>query len=701
MTSTTHRPATAVLLCAISTSGAAEPQRDMPTVEVYGDAQNERLNHQEDLFNKPWSSHLVDQQQLREESIPDIAEALRDAPGVSVTEAGAFSKGIKIRGLQGARVVSLVDGIKLSNQGMTHTGAGETGMVDIANVRSIEAVKGSPSVVYDPGASGGVVNVKTLGAELEEGVGFSQRLGYDGGYEQSKSTTSVNASNGRLAARFTYAEGESRDYNIRDQDGKKFAISKANFDNSLSSNYIETHNLGYRAESTSVRLSAKAGEDGVFSLDWDDWVGKDMSLIHGPAIRDATIIQYDRMERDFTALSYRKDRLGAFNNFNAKFARQTQFQAIGAHAQGVTLESDQLNLVADYTSGDWLTLFGAELIADQAETLVYSEQDYIGVFANVEYVRDQWTLFGGARWNDWVTRQKLLSDANAEVAQQLLGISGITPSLSEREPTVALGAQYVINDFQNISINANTTFRNPDLMERYAFSGTVGGGQALKPEQGKHLELAWKYLSGSLFMSGSVFYSDFDDYIWTKEKRNLTNPDGLVTCIRLGKCDPEIGDFNGQDSEFFEIYNVYYNAEQVTNRGAEFTLQHTVPRHDTTFTVSFNDIKSQDTFVRSAAHPIDVNLAYRYQHDHPWQPWVKVKTQYVFDEPKVKQHMGFDPYFLASLHAGIRKGHWIMSLGVRNIFNETYRAPYSGINGLERSAFINIAYDFQSSKKRL
>ncbi|KAF7276205.1 hypothetical protein GWI33_010819, partial [Rhynchophorus ferrugineus] len=147
----------------------------------------------EEMFNKPYSKQVVSQEKIQQEGLPDVKEAIRDIPGVSITETGAFGKNVKIRGLGGQRVVSVVDGVKIANQGMDHSGSGEINMVDINNVELIEVVKGSPAVIYDPGASGGVIMVKTQRAPLEQGIGISQKVGFDQGYDKSVSTTSLNA----------------------------------------------------------------------------------------------------------------------------------------------------------------------------------------------------------------------------------------------------------------------------------------------------------------------------------------------------------------------------------------------------------------------------------------------------------------------------------------------------------------------------
>lgn len=662
-----------------------------------GETKNERRKNQEKMFYKPYSKHIVGEKTIQEESFSDIAEAVRDIPGVNITESGSFHKTIKIRGLQGPRVVSLINGIKLSNQGMTHTGAGETGMADIANVKTIEVIKGSPSVIFDPGASGGVINIITHKAPLEKGIGIKQRLSYDEGYDKKKSTTILDVSTGNIGARFSYSRTESNDYKIKGNRNKKLAISSANIANAESPNFLEIKNLGYSSEAVSARISAKVGEDGIIDLDWQNWTGKDMSLIHGPSIIESTIIQFERMDRNSHAISYRKDNLGIFSDLHLKYAKQYQYQAIGENAIGVKLKSEQVNLISDLEFENSIIKTGFSVIKDEATTLVYSTQDYYGAFANLEYLTDKWTFFGGVRWNRWTTTQKLRSATNRELAKNLVGISGITPSKTTSAPTVAVGIQYLINQQNNISLNFNTTYRNPDLMERYSFSNTLGGGLKMQPEEGKHAEISWKHLSPKLSMTTSVFYSKFKNYIWTKSIRKLKNQAALEQCIRVGLCNPKIGEFNDRETDFYDIFHKYYNSPDVTNFGVEFNAEYSIPQHEVIFGSSFNQINSNDAHVKSAAHPVDTNISYRYEFNNDWKPWLKIEGQYVLDFPKVKQHMGFDPYFLASFYAGFNKNNFIVSGGVRNLLDKEYHAPYSGINGLSRTFFVNVAYEWHSA----
>lgn len=652
----------------------------------------------EESFFVPYSPSAIGAEAIRDKNAANVTDAIGAMAGVSVLNQGAFNRSLSIRGLDGPRVVTLVDGVKIGNQGMNHSGAGELNMTDIHTVESVEVVRGSPSVIYDPGASGGVVNVISQSAVIEDSLGFKQTLGYDQGYGKTTSSTQVRGGTGEVGASVTYSYEDATDYRIAGGDEQKeLLISQTNDQAGFSPSAVNVSDLGYKAESLSARAAAKVLGDGRVEASVDRWLGKDINFIHGPTIGEALVIHYDRMQRDTNALRFKKQTLGALEDINMAFANQTLVQEVGADAVGTTLHSNNLSLSGLLRNGDWRTRIGAEMTVDDAETLVSSGQDYYAIFANLEYAVGDFLFSGGLRGNWWRTTQELLEGSNPSVAKDLYGISGITPPMDESSPTWALGAVYMLNEQQNLALNFNTTYRNPDLYERYAFGGVYGGGAEMVPESGKHVEALWKYLDDRWAMTASVFYSDFDNYITTKNVRQLTNPAGLRQCVAAGLCDPVKGDFNGRENEFFSQFVQYYNAEHVTNQGAEFSARYDDGVHDVRAALGYNAIRSDDVFVIANSQPIRLNLSYKHRFEHAWKPWAMAEFIGVTDTPEVSQYGGFEPYALLNLYAGMRVDDFLLTAGVGNVTDTVYHPPYGGINGLARTFFINLTYDWGRS----
>lgn len=120
----------------------------------------------------PANVSTIDAAKIESRRYQDVAEALKDVPGVSVmdTGSGAFEKAVIING--DSRVLIMVDGRKLSIASGTNSGRASFDMnllPDISNIERVEIVKGSGGALYGSDAVGGVVNIITKKASKSYG----------------------------------------------------------------------------------------------------------------------------------------------------------------------------------------------------------------------------------------------------------------------------------------------------------------------------------------------------------------------------------------------------------------------------------------------------------------------------------------------------------------------------------------------------
>jgi hemoglobin/transferrin/lactoferrin receptor protein len=140
-----------------STDGpkADDPQETTSREVVVTATRTER-----ELVDVPTSITVIDSKQIERRPQGTIAQLLQDIPGVQVTDGGVGggSKRVAIRGEGPARVLVLIDGMKISEQKSMD---GSMLMIDPNNVERIEVIKGPASVLYGSEAIGGVVNIIT------------------------------------------------------------------------------------------------------------------------------------------------------------------------------------------------------------------------------------------------------------------------------------------------------------------------------------------------------------------------------------------------------------------------------------------------------------------------------------------------------------------------------------------------------------
>ena len=119
---------------------------------------------------------VVDGDQIDAQKIERVGDALREVPGVQVTQSGSPGSitDVSIRGAPSSQTLILVDGVEVN--------AGATGAFDLARLTTggldrIEVLRGAGGSLYGSQAIGGVVNVLT-----QEGEGAPQfSLLSDGG----------------------------------------------------------------------------------------------------------------------------------------------------------------------------------------------------------------------------------------------------------------------------------------------------------------------------------------------------------------------------------------------------------------------------------------------------------------------------------------------------------------------------------------
>jgi len=100
----------------------------------------------------PFSVQSVTPQLLQERQPVDLARALETIPGVSVGYGGGFTSGGRARVRGFSNISNFKDGFRLG---------ASTGEVDLANISSIEVLKGPASALYGRFEPGGIINFVT------------------------------------------------------------------------------------------------------------------------------------------------------------------------------------------------------------------------------------------------------------------------------------------------------------------------------------------------------------------------------------------------------------------------------------------------------------------------------------------------------------------------------------------------------------
>jgi len=135
---------------------------------------------------------VVTAEDIRNKGARTLDEALDLLPGVNIRVGAGGIPRVDIRGFRSRHVLLLLDGIPLNS---TFDGQFDPSIIPVENIAQIKVSYGNSSVLYGPGALGGVINIITrkgkkgvqgmLGGEAGEGEHRLGRLRVSGGGDRA------------------------------------------------------------------------------------------------------------------------------------------------------------------------------------------------------------------------------------------------------------------------------------------------------------------------------------------------------------------------------------------------------------------------------------------------------------------------------------------------------------------------------------
>lgn len=147
-----------------------------------------------DTLTTPGEVSVLNQEYFQQRQAQSLDDVLRYEPGVT-TGSGprTMAEGPNIRGLSGDRVLTLLDGMRLTFQ------SGHKGrtFIDMDQLKQVEVIRGPGSALYGSQAVGGVVAMETkdpsdyLAPDMKYGI--RQKFGYQYANEELLSTTTLSA----------------------------------------------------------------------------------------------------------------------------------------------------------------------------------------------------------------------------------------------------------------------------------------------------------------------------------------------------------------------------------------------------------------------------------------------------------------------------------------------------------------------------
>lgn len=443
--------ATAALAALTATPALSDEILDLGTITVSANAEAT------ELARSGTTVEVIGQEELETQATGQIANYFTRLPGVVVAQNGGLgtSTTFRIRGLGGAYVPVLVDGINMSDPAATGNGFAWGGLTG-AGLGRVEILKGAQSARYGQGAVGGVVNIETW-RPTEDGTSGQAAVEF-GSYNTRAATLSTGFRDERTELAFTTSRVIT--------DGFSALASDAEDD-------------GYR----STRVSLSARHQATENL-----------LVGASILTNNGLVEYDFGSTDIDSRAGRV------------------FAEFSTGAVDHALSFSRLRTQRDDTG--WYSYFLGE-----RDTLDYSGNFAIGmadVTVGLQHVEERVTTVDGIPATTIATAQTTGLFAEAALAPTdaldvVVTLRHDDHSLYGGMTSGRIAAAWRPNDDWIFRAQAGTGFRAPSLTEL----NPGFGNPAFQPEESTTFELgAERLLGGDDFVKATLFYNDIRNQIY-------------------------------------------------------------------------------------------------------------------------------------------------------------------------------------------
>ncbi len=594
------------------------------------------------IFDYAGTATIINQEQIEQRQARDIAEILRDVPGVAVSSVAGQTQ-VRLRGSEANHVLVLVDGIEVSDP---FSGEFDLGTLQIEPGAHVEVLRGPQSALYGADAIGGLINYQTARGDQLRGVTARVEGGTDSTINAS-ARLGIGDYQANLALTATVV---STDGQPNARDGAR-DIGRDSYSVSGKGAVRPSENLELRAVGRFIRTEGDFNDQDFNSLNPTFGL-----VIDSPATRfeneaiyallGASLDTFDEVWRHDLSIQIADINRDSFNAFGRSSGSEGD-RLKASYVSAVRIDNGS---VTHHITGaiDW-------------ERERFRNNDPFG-FA-----------FAGRRE---IENTGLAGEYRLEGRQFDLS-AAIRHDVNDRfadETTFRVGAGFDVTDTTRIRGSAGSGIKNPGFFELFGFfDGQFIGNEDLQPEKstGWEIGLDQRIAAGAASVSLTYFESTLENEIFT----TFPPPDFIAT--------------PSNRSTESERRGVEVSANARLGGGFSFDAAYTYLDAEED---GIEEVRRPDHIASAAidwSHPRDkasVTLVVRHNGE---------AEDLAFTDPSfIPVRVTLDDYTLVNLNARIRLSAGIEAFGrIENLLDETYEQVFSFVSP-GRSAIAGIRASF-------
>ncbi|WP_342115006.1 TonB-dependent receptor family protein [Pseudoduganella sp. OTU4001] len=504
--------------CLALVSGAVHAQaganeQQIETVQVLG---NWLGSGQKSVKNFGGARNVVKLDDIQDSGAASISDVLRTVPGVQITDnsssgGSGISLNIGVRGLEGRyspRSTVLLDGIPLA---VAPYGQPQLSFapVSLANIDSIDVVRGGGAVRYGPQNVGGIINFKTRAIPLGDFKGdASVRYNYfDGGnYNVQTSAFAGGGDADGFAVALLYSGSSGRGYRKHSKEVLNDVALKFRY--ALSATSELNAKLSYYDANTDLPggLTAaqyKAGPREAFR-NVDEWSGQRVGLDAGylnslSATQEVEVRAFFNDSERSSILANAQDKTATIISVqprNYKVAgiepRFTQRLNWGRVRHDVTAGYRYISERADEKMVNALVGSNVTSVSRSSE----NSTDAHSLYVDDQIAFGQWRVTPGVRY------ERIKMDRENK-------LKAFTQEISSHKALPSVNVSYLASKEVTLYGNYNSSFGSIQHLQL----NLQESADALKPESAKTQELGARYTGSQWQLEGTLFNLDFSNQI--------------------------------------------------------------------------------------------------------------------------------------------------------------------------------------------
>ena len=505
--------------------------------------------------------HVIDEETLNKSGSHSIGESIDNLLGVSNTDFGSIVGLPVIRGLSGARVKVLENG--LVNRDVSGIGADHPIDIDLNNIQQVEIVRGPSSLLYSNGALGGIVNVvdNTITqedfSEQEIKLGFEHNSVSDGDVHNISFSDNIEGFNVSLA----YKHQNFNNFEIPDE----AVIHEEEGHEEEEKDYLENSDAKIAAYKTGVSIVEDWGYFGVSFKNIENVYG---IPFHGEHEEEEGGEHHEEEEEriesstdsDTTNIKGAYKIASDYINQVDYFYSDTDYELVELHIGGEHNGEKTTFLNDAQELGAILDLSNDALTQKVVIRSMEEDTSILGEEAFMENVESEETSFGY-----YLSREFSNFDIDFGIRRDEVNRKskvGSTAYDKDFDSTsFVLGFGFDLSSTADLSLSIGSVERAPSSVEMFmngehaAVQRNEIGNPNMQAEEAQNIDLGLSFDNDVIYGSINFYQNDVDNYIYRKDSGVKGTGEMKLEIANFVQKDAELDGYEIQVGTDFDFLN--------------------------------------------------------------------------------------------------------------------------------------------------